>query len=404
MTTKQGGLVVTDDNVGLDLDGKSERIYMDNDLSFEEVVVAYFDCRRRKRNAFYALDFEFELENNLFELYQDLLQNAYRIGRSVAFVVEQPKIREIWAATFRDRVVHHVIYNRLNPRFYPGFIRNTFACIPGRGSLDGSNYLWAGMRSITQNWNKPAYYLAADVRNFFVTIHKPALFELLAKKIHEPWLMDLTKQVLFHDPRTNCIVKSKREAFNRVPKHKSLWNTPVVQGLPIGNLTSQFFANVYLNELDQFAKHELRAKYYYRYVDDFVILHESHEYLNDCFSKAGRFLQDRLKLQLHPFKKRLGLVDQGVDFVGYYHKPYRRYVRQRTARRAKSVVDQWRMNPRAYSPEVLIRLRNSTNSYMGLIRHTSSYRLRKHLCDQVRSLFVWPDENYTKLILPRTEK
>ena len=120
-------------------------------LTFEEVVQAYFDCRRHKRNTLYQLEFEFELETNLFDLYQDLLSGNYQIGRSFAFVVEQPKIREIWAATFRDRVVHHVIYNRLSPRFYPGFIQNTFACIPGRGSLAGSNALWSGMRSISRN-------------------------------------------------------------------------------------------------------------------------------------------------------------------------------------------------------------------------------------------------------------
>lgn len=374
------------------------------DLSFEEVAKAYFDCRKNKRKSLYALDFEFELEKNLFELYEALVGGTYKISRSIAFVVEQPKIREIWAATFRDRVVHHVIYNRLSPRFYAGFIRNSFACIPERGSLDGSNALWAGMRSITQNWSRPAYYLGADVRNFFVSIHKPTLFAQLEPKIHEHWLRQLTAQVLFHDPRVDCLAKSKREVFDRVPKYKSLWNTPPDRGLPIGNLTSQFFANVYLDALDQFVKHELRAKYYYRYVDDFVILHESADYLNECFERSGEFLKDRLGLELHPFKKRLGLVDQGVDFVGYYHKPYRRHPRHRTAHRAKSVVHQWRANSKGFTPEALKKLRDSTNSYLGLMRPTSSYRLRKHLGDLVQSLFAYPDENYTRLILPGVGK
>jgi hypothetical protein len=206
--------------------------------------VAYFDCRRGKRNTLYAWNFEFDLERNLFDLYETLKNETYQISRSIAFVVEQPKIREIWAATFRDRVVHHVIYNRLAPKFYPGFIRNSFACSPGRGSLDGSSHLWAGMRSLTRNWQRPGYYLGADVRNFFVSIHKPTLFEILKPKIPEPWLLNLTSQVLFHDPRINCTLKSTREAFDRVPKHKSLRNTPSEVGLPIGNLTSQFFANV----------------------------------------------------------------------------------------------------------------------------------------------------------------
>jgi retron-type reverse transcriptase len=371
------------------------------ELQFEEVVKAYFDCRRRKRKSLHALDFEFDLEKNLFQLYEDLIDGNYQISQSIAFVVEQPKIREIWSATFRDRVVHHVIYNRLSPRFYPGFIRNSFACIPERGSLDASNHLWAGMRSITQNWQKQSYYLGADVRNFFVSIHKPTLSELVTKKIHEPWLKNLTTQVLFHDPRQSCVLKSKSEAFARVPSHKSLWHTPLDRGLPIGNLTSQFFANVYLNELDQFVKHTLRAKYYYRYVDDFIILHESSDYLNDCFTQIERFLLESLKIELHPFKKRLGLLDQGIDFVGYFHKPYRRYPRKRTANRLKSVVNRWKMNPQGYSPAALKQLRDSVNSYYGLIRQTSSYRMRKHLGDEIRSLFVWPDEKYTKIILPK---
>lgn len=256
------------------------------ELQFEEVVKAYFDCRRRKRKSLHALDFEFDLEKNLYQLYEDLIDGNYQISQSIVFAIEQPKIREIWSATFRDRVVHHVIYNRLCPRFYPGFIRNSFACIPERGSLDASDHLWDGMRSITQNWQKPSYFLGADVRNFFVSIHKPTLFELVTQKIHEPWLKNLTTQVLFHDPRQNCVLKSKSETFDRVPRHKSLWHTPLDRGLPIGNLTSQFFANVYLNELDQFVKHKLRAKYYYRHVDDFIILHESSDYLNDCFARA----------------------------------------------------------------------------------------------------------------------
>ena len=371
------------------------------ELEFEEVAQAYFDCRKHKRNSLYAIEFEFELEKNLFELFEDLTLGRYQIGKSVAFVVEQPKIREIWCSTFRDRVVHHIIYNRLSPRFYPSFIRNTFACIPGRGSLDASDHLWAGMRSITRNWQRPSYYLGADVKNFFVSIHKPILFELLKKKIVEPWLCDLTAQVLFHDPRTNCVMKSKPEAFARVPRHKSLLHMPSDRGLPIGNLTSQFFANVYLNELDQFAKHRLKARYYYRYVDDFAILHESPGYLNECFERVEEFLKDRLKIELHPFKKRIGTLDQGVDFVGYFHKPYRRYPRTRTVERLKSVINQWKMDPDGLQPNSMIELRDSVNSYFGLIRPTSSYRLRKHLGNEIRSLFAWPDEKYTKIILPK---
>ena len=115
---------------------------------------------------------------------------------------------------------------------------------------------------------------------------------MLTPRIHEPWLLALSQQVVFHDPRQNCVLKSKREVFDRVPKYKSLWNAPSHQGLPIGNLTSQFFANVYLDRLDQFVKHTLRAKYYFRYVDDWVILGESIDVLNSHFAAIDRFLRE----------------------------------------------------------------------------------------------------------------
>ncbi len=374
------------------------------DLTFEEVVIAYLDCRRRKRRTIYALNFEYEMESNLFALYEELKAGTYEIGQSMAFVVEQPKVREIWAATFRDRVVHHVIYNRLAPRFYPSFISNTYACIPDRGTLDASDGIWKGMRSITQNWNKDAYFLGADIRNFFVSINKDILHGILIKKIHEPWLLKLTNQVLYHDPRSNCHIKSKKEAFDRVPRHKSLWFIPDNCGLPIGNLTSQFFANVYLNELDQYVKHQLRVPYYYRYVDDFVFLDESHERLNWIFKEVEVFLENRLNLELHPFKKRIGKVDQGIDFVGYFHKPYRRYTRKRTVNRMKSVVDQWRKSPSPYSHHSLWGLRASVNSYFGMIRQSSSFNVRKDLGDKLKCEFMWPDPKYNKILFTNLKR
>lgn len=134
-----------------------------DEITFEEVVRAYFDCRRNKRNTYNALNFEYNLEKNLYKLYTDLIDESYKIGPSVVFVVDQPKVREIWAASFRDRVVHHIIYNRVFKLFYISFIRDSFACMPGRGVLDGSLRLESGMRSITNNFQKQAYFLKADI-------------------------------------------------------------------------------------------------------------------------------------------------------------------------------------------------------------------------------------------------
>lgn len=370
-----------------------------SELTFKEVYFAYLECRKNKRNTLYAQEFEFELERNLFQLYDDLIFGNYEISQSIAFVVEQPKIREIWAANFRDRIVHHIIYNRLSPRFYPTFIRDTFACIPGRGVMDGSNRLFKGMRSITENWKKDSYYLQADIRSFFINIDKPILFELLRPRIYEDWLLKIVKQVLFHDPRSNCYLKSTRNIFNRVPRHKSLWSTPLNKGLPIGNLTSQFFANVYLNEFDQFMKRDQKIKHYYRYVDDWVILHDSPDVLNQTYRAAEHFLKSKLELELHPFKRRLAPLWQGVDFIGFVHKPFYRRLRNRTANKMVSLVHQWKKNPSGFEHDSLVKLRNSMNSYFGLSRRAKTYRLRKHVGDQINSLFIRPDKDYFKLVV-----
>ena len=255
------------------------------------------------------------------------------------------------------------------------------------------------MRSISHNWKERVYFLQGDVRNFFVSINKDIMFGFLTPRIHEQWLLDLTRQVLFHDHKVNCLCKSTPDAFARVPRYKSLWNAPESCGLPIGNLTSQFFANVYLDELDHFVKHTLRAKYYYRYVDDFVILDASVGRLNDYFSRIGEFCAKKLALELHPFKKRIAPIEQGIDFIGFVHKPYYRRLRGRTAAKMVSLVHQWEKSPRCYDNESLMKLRSSMNSYMGLAKWASTHRLRKYLGDRINSLFIYPDKKYSKLIV-----
>ncbi|HBO82067.1 MAG TPA: reverse transcriptase, partial [Cupriavidus sp.] len=136
------------------------------------MVAAYFDCRRRKRNTHSALVFEQRLERNLRDLHDELMDGSYKPGRSICFVVTRPKPREVWAADFRDRVVHHLLYNQIAPRFHASFIADSCACIPGRGTLYAAERLEAKVRSITQNWVHPAWYLKCDLANFFVSIDK----------------------------------------------------------------------------------------------------------------------------------------------------------------------------------------------------------------------------------------
>jgi len=327
---------------------------------FSDLVQAYYDCRRSKRNSDSALAFEIDLERNLIDLHNDLTAGTYRPGRSICFVVTRPKAREVWAAAFRDRVVHHLLYNHVAPRFYASFIADSCACIPGRGTLYAAQRLESKIRSASENWSKPCWYLKLDLANFFVAIDKEVLRQQLAAKITEPWWQALAEQILMHDPREDYEVRSPAHLFNRVPQHKRLTAQPARLGLPIGNLSSQFFANVYLNALDQFAKHRLGAKHYIRYVDDFVFLHESPQQLNTWLAEVEAFLPS-LGAKLNPKKTILQPVDRGVDFVGHVIKPWRRTTRKRSLAQA--------LKRTATAPAE--DLRETANSYFGLLSQAS---------------------------------
>lgn len=345
------------------------------DFSFVELTQAYFDCRRTKRNTASALAFEENLESNLRDLYDDLQAGSYTPGRSICFVITRPKYREVWAATFRDRIVHHLLHNRIAPRFHSRFIADSCACIAGRGTLYGAQRLEAKARSITQNWSRPAHYLKCDLANFFVSIDKPILRDLLARHIPEPFWMGLAETILFHDPRLDFEFRGNAALLDRVPHHKRLSNHPASKGLPIGNLSSQFFANVYLNELDQFVKHGLRCKHYIRYVDDFVLLHESPQWLNDAKRSIEYHLEMVLDVRLNPSKTILQPIDRGIDFVGQVIRPWHRTLRRRTFNDAIARAGQM--------PEE--ELFESANSYFGLLRQAShSHQDRAQLANVLR--------------------
>lgn len=331
------------------------------DFLFPELVQAYFDCRKHKRNTASALVFEQNLERNLITLYDELQDGSYTPGKSICFVITRPKPREVWAADFKDRIVHHLFYNRISPRFYASFIHDSCACIPGRGTLYAVKRLEAKIRSATQNWSKPCFYLKMDLANFFVAIDKNILHEQLAAKITEPWWLWLADLILFHDPRLNYEQRGIPDKINLVPAHKRLVNQPYHLGLPIGNLSSQFFANVYLNALDQFIKHRIGAKHYIRYVDDFVLLHESPQWLNAAHARIDAFLPEKLHARLNHKKTILQPVDRGVDFVGQVIKPWRRSTRKRTVNEAISQINKI---PAADIYEM-------ANSYFGLIGQAS---------------------------------
>jgi RNA-directed DNA polymerase len=326
-----------------------------------DLVKAWQDCRRHKNQTESAQAFSANIESNLCQLRDELLSQAYRPGRSICFAVTHPKLREVWAADFRDRVVHHLLYNHIAARFIASFDAGSAACIPERGTLYAAKRLEHDVRSITQNWQRPASYLKCDLANFFVAIDKPTLQAQLHRKVTEPFWRWLTDAVLMHDPRTDFEVRGRPELLQRVPVHKRLVNAPADTGLPIGNLSSQFFANVHLNGLDQFCKHQVKARRYGRYVDDFYLLHESTEWLSAARQRIEAWLPENIGARLNPSKTILQPVDRGIDFVGHVIKPWRRTTRPRTTATA---ILRLQSMPAA---DVF----SAGNSYLGLARQAS---------------------------------
>lgn len=299
-------------------------------IELADLFQAYADCRADKRNTMNALSFELDYESELIRLWEELNNGSYRIGRSIAFIVDKPVTREIFAADFRDRVVHHLIINKLNPLFEKEFIFDSYACRKGRGSHAGIQRVDRFIRQCSLNYSRDCYVLKLDIQGFFMAIDKRILWLTLRKLITQYYqsadkdmLLMLCHKVLSNNPTKNCIIKGCRQKWRDLSPDKSLFHSSPLCGLPIGNLTSQIFANVYLNVFDHFIKHELGVRYYGRYTDDFVVVHQYKMYLTALIPQIEYFLKETLGLTLHPRKRYLQHYSKGVQFLGVVIMPHR---------------------------------------------------------------------------------
>ena len=304
-----------------------------------DLFQAYYDARINKRNTINALAFEIDYEKKLFELYEQITNRAYQISRSICFIVFKPVKREIFAADFRDRIVHHLIYNYINPIFEPKFINDSYSCRTGKGTSYGIKRLEHFIRSCTQNYTKDCYILKLDIEGYFMAMDRTLLYERIKNhlinsnpKIHFDvnLVLYLLQIIIFNDPTKNCIIKGKKADWKGLPPTKSLFYSGNNKGFPIGNLTSQLFGNIYLNDFDHYIKYKLGIKYYGRYVDDFVIVHPNKEYLKSIIPLLSDYLQSHLSLKLHPKKIYLQHYTKGVKFLGVVVKPYRIYIGNQT--------------------------------------------------------------------------
>lgn len=252
---------------------------------------------------------------------RDLKNRTYRCGQYICFAITDPKIREVWAADFRDRITHHLLVNYLEPIWEKKFVFHSYACRPGKGAHRAVLQLKKALHSFNQEQIEELWYLKIDVESFFMSINKQVLFEIIKKHIANPDILWLTNIIIFQNPTDNYIIKGDMKTLTSVPKHKSLFHVPPTQGLPIGNYTSQFFANLYMNEADQFIKHILKCRHYFRYMDDLLLLHSDKNQLLEWRDEISEFLKEKLLLKPHPKKQMLQPVRHGIDFLGYIVKP-----------------------------------------------------------------------------------
>ncbi|MGB9637651.1 MAG: RNA-directed DNA polymerase, partial [Microgenomates group bacterium] len=318
------------------------------------IFKAYLDCRKTKRQTINALKYELDLESNLTKLQQELTNKTYYPSRSICFIVTTPKPREIFAAEFNDRIVHHILINQVQNIWEKRiFIPDSYACRKGKGH----HY---GVSRVFQFAKRFAFYGQFDIANFFSSIDKDILYHCFSQVIlkeHQPdfWkeeILWLTKTIIFHNPTQNFYYKGNPRLIQLVPFGKSLFDQNEKTGLPIGNLTSQFFANVYLNELDQYITRTLGCLAYGRYVDDFLLFSDTKEEIIRWRNEISMFLASSLHLSLHPRKQQIQPTRHGIPFVGYFIKPWGITVRRNVVKNIKSRL--YFMNSKKKNPEQLV--------------------------------------------------
>lgn len=355
-------------------------------ITIEEVFEAYYECRKTKRYSHGALQFEVNLELNLIELFNQLKNRTWTPGKSTCFIVTKPVRREIFAAPFRDRIVHHILIRRLNPTFEKYFIFDSYACRKGKGTHAAIKRVEHFIKSQTNNAKSEAYVLKLDIKGFFMNVSKNLLWQKLSNFIDVNYKSDsndfekyLCKEIIFNDSTKNCMIRSPLSEWKLLPKDKSLFTTKSGCGLPIGNLTSQVFANFFLSEYDHFIKHTLKVKCYVRYVDDCVFVHKDKNFLKYVIKQSRKFLQEKLQVSLHPKKIYLQNAFNGVEFLGTFIKPNYTV----SSRRVKNnFVEKLKLyselaNNHKLSKEEKQKCFASVNSYLGIMGHYKTYKFRK---------------------------
>ena len=318
--------------------------------SFENLHLAYLKARKCKRYRQEVLLFSNNLEENLINLQEEILNKTYKNGIYKTFYIYEPKKRKIMSLPFRDRVIHHALCNIIEPILEKIFIYDNYACRIGKGAHAGADRLTQFLRETKRKYPK-VYCLKCDIKNYFGSINHNILLKFIRRKIKCQNTIQLVENIVN--------------------------STDGIKGIPIGNLTSQLFANLYLNELDYFIKHNLKVKYYIRYMDDWVILSSDKKYLWNTLKQIKIFLQENLSLELNN-KTSIFPVSQGIDFLGYRIWTTHRLLRKSSKKRMKRKLKTYQILYKENNIN-LDKIISSLMSWLGHVSHCNSYNLRKKI-------------------------
>lgn len=338
--------------------------------SFDELYDAHLHTRQGKRFRQDVMLFTDRLEENLIQIQNELIWGTYRVGPYRQFYVTEPKLRLVMALQYRDRIVQWAVYKQLNPFYNKLFIEDSYACRVGKGSHRAADKLQYWLRKVSRKPEK-WYYLKLDISKYFYRVDHAVLMEILKKRIWDERLLALLKEIIDSE-ETKFGLPAGLGPEECTP---DMWLSDV--GMPIGNLTSQLFANIYLNELDQFCKHRLKLRYYIRYMDDVIILLNDKKELHRIKSEIEIFLKENLHLDLNK-KTVIRPITLGIDFVGYKIWATHRKLKKQTARRMIRKVRT--MCRQVYDGQLPKQsFDRSAASYRGTLLHCNSHGLREKL-------------------------
>ncbi len=327
-------------------------------ISLENLLLAWKNFKKEKSNKKDVLIFERNLMQNLLELHSDLKTKNYRHSGYQAFKISDPKPRDIHKALVRDRVLHHALYQKMYFFFDSKFISDSYSCRKWKGTHKSMNKFRSYFYKVSQNNTQPCWVLKCDIKKFFANIDHEILKNILAKHIQDKdilWLLENVIDSFYTKPTGQTCGVNSIYAMAEMKK-----------GLPLGNLTSQLLVNIYMNEFDQFVKHKLKVKYYIRYADDFVILQNNKIELESILERMKEFLENDLKLTMHPDKVFIKTIFSGVDFLGWVHFPKHRVLRTSTKKRM------FRNIKESQKP-------NTLTSYFGMLSHGDTFKIREEI-------------------------